>query len=107
MEDIYTTLLFLTIFLIIILIFWFIPIWYGVKWAKIKGVSKLWMLFGFHPVTGWITYLIIRYGVDPKKECEKCKELIKIEAQICRYCGTKMSQEEINFAINEYQYKKK
>ena len=97
-------------FVVIILIisfFWFIPIWFGLKWTKIKGVSKLWMLFGFHPMTGWIVYLILRYGIDPRKQCDKCKESIKMEAQICRYCGNLMSQEEINFAIKEYEYRKK
>jgi hypothetical protein len=43
-------------------------IWPGIKWAKIKGVSKLWMLFGVHPKLDWISFPIIRYGIDPKNE---------------------------------------
>jgi hypothetical protein len=93
--------------ILIIFFFWFIPIWFGLKWAKIKGVSKLWMLFGIHPMTGWIAYLILRYGIDPRKQCDKCKESIKIEAQICRYCGNQMTQEEINLSIKEFEGRKK
>ena len=88
------------------IVFWFIPIKYGIKWAKIKNISKLWMLFGIHPFMGWIAYLVIRYGVDPRKNCNKCKESIKIEALICRYCRIEISQEEINLTIEEYDERK-
>jgi predicted amidophosphoribosyltransferase len=64
------------------------------------------MLFGFHPITGWITYLILRYGIDPRKLCDKCKESIKLEAQICRYCGNLMSQEEINISVKKFKERK-
>ncbi|MFD2724743.1 hypothetical protein [Hyunsoonleella rubra] len=97
----------LFVVILIIFFFWFIPIWYGIKWAKIKGVSKLWMLFGIHPMTGWIAFLILRYGIDPRKQCDKCKESIKIEAQICRYCGNQISQEEIDMAIRAFEDRKK
>jgi hypothetical protein len=93
--------------ILIIFFFWFIPIWFGLKWAEIKGISKLWMLFGIHPMTGWIAYLILRYGIDPRKQCEKCKESIKLEAQICRYCGNQMTQEEINISTKEFDERKK
>ena len=89
------------------LLLWFVPIWYGVKWAKIKKVSKLWMLFGFHPFFGWIAYLILRFGIEPRKKCGKCKESIKLEAQICRYCGNQMSQEEIEMEIMALENRKK
>lgn len=106
MENMYQCITGLLIFIAVVFFFWFLPIWFGLKWAKIKGVSKLWMLFGIHPMTGWITYLILRYGIDPRKQCDKCKESIKIEAQICRYCGNQMSQEEINFALSEFENRK-
>lgn len=64
------------------------------------------MFFGFHPVTGWLAYLILRFGIDPRKQCHKCKEYIKMEAQVCRYCGNQMSPEEINLAITDYEYKR-
>lgn len=93
--------------ILFIILLWVIPIWFGLKWARIKGVSKLWMLFGIHPMTGWIAYLILRYGIDPRKQCEKCKESIKIEAQVCRYCGNQMNQEEVNIALKEFEERKK
>jgi hypothetical protein len=107
MVNILEGLIVFIIFTLLIFILWVVPIWLGLKWAKIKGVSKLWMLFGIHPFFGWIAFLVLRYGIDPRKQCYKCKESIKIEAQICRHCGNQMSQEEINFSIKEYEHRKK
>jgi hypothetical protein len=107
MENIFEGAIGFLIVILLIIFFWVVPIWFGLKWTKIKGVSKLWMLFGFHPMAGWIAYLILRYGIDPKKQCDKCKESIKIEAQICRHCGNQMSQEEINIVIKEFEERKK
>jgi hypothetical protein len=107
MEDVFGVMIRLVIFLVLIFILWVVPIWLGLKWAKIKGVSKLWMLFGIHPFFGWIAFLILKYGIDPRKQCNKCKESIKIEAQICRYCGNEMSQEEITSALKTYEQRKK
>ena len=106
MQNVFQGTISFLVVILIIVFFWIIPIWFGIKWAKIKGVSKLWMLFGFHPMTGWIAYLILRYGIDPKKQCHKCKESIKIEAEVCRYCGNQMSQEEINIAVKEFEKRK-
>lgn len=107
MEHTFDALFIFIVVLLAILLFWCIPIWFGLKWAKIKGVSKLWMLFGIHPITGWIAYLILRYGIDARKQCDKCKESINIEAQICRYCGNQMSQDEINREIKEFEERKR
>lgn len=93
-------------FLLLVIIFWIVPIHYGIKWAKLKGVSRMWMLFGLHPMLGWIAYLIIRFGIEPRKVCIKCKEQIKLEAQICRYCGNQMSPEEVHFSVMDYQKRK-
>ena len=86
-----------------IILLWIIPIKYGLKWAKIKRVSKLWMLFGIHPIFGWIAYLVIRYGVDPRKICNQCQEPIKLQAKVCRYCGNQITQEEISASINDFE----
>lgn len=91
MDNIFEVSLGSAFMLLSFFLLWVVPIYFGLKWAKIKGVSRLWMLFGFHPITGWVTYLILRYGVEPRKQCDKCKEYIKLEAQICRYCGNQMS----------------
>tara|TARA_B100000795_G_scaffold262531_1_gene240567 strand:- start:93 stop:401 length:309 start_codon:yes stop_codon:yes gene_type:complete len=95
------------IFVALIIAFWFIPIKYGIKWAKIKNISNLWMLFGIHPFMGWIAYLVIKHGVEPRKTCTQCQEGIKLKAKICRYCRNEMSQEEINQTINEFEERKK
>ena len=87
----------------LIILLWVIPIKYGLKWAKIKKVSKLWMLFGIHPMMGWIAYLVLRYGVEPRKICNHCQEPIKLKAKVCRYCGHQMTQEEISASISSYE----
>ena len=107
MDTIFQSAIGFLIAITMISFFWFLPIWYGIKWAKIKGVSTLWMLFGIHPMMGWIAYLVLRYGIDPRKQCDKCKESIKIEAQICRYCRNQMGEEDVNFAIAEFEDRKK
>ncbi|MDH7913044.1 hypothetical protein [Winogradskyella sp. SYSU M77433] len=106
MENTFSGLTSLVIVILIITFLWIIPIWFGLKWARIKKVSKLWMLFGIHPMTGWIAYLILRYGIDPRKQCNKCKESIKLEAEICRYCGNQMSPEEIRMTVRDYEERK-
>ena len=106
MGDLYEGVSRFGVVVLIIFFLWVIPIWFGLKWAKIKGVSKLWMLFAIHPMLGWIAFLILRYGIDPRKQCDKCKESIKIEAQICRYCGNQMTAEEINASIMEFEESK-
>ncbi len=106
MENVIGFLLASLVFGSAIFLFWVLPIWLGLRWAKIKGVSKLWMLFGIHPVTGWIAFLVLKYGIEPRKKCRKCKESIIINAQICRYCGNEMTEEEINYAINEFELRK-
>lgn len=106
METIIEGLIGISVFLIFIFFLWVLPVWLGLKWAKIKGVSKLWMLFGIHPLLGWIAFLVLKYGIDPRKQCDKCKESIKIDAQICRYCGNQMSEEDINKALLEFEKRK-
>jgi hypothetical protein len=107
MENILKGLFGLSLFILIILVLWVLPVWLGTKWAKIKGVSKLWMLFGIHPLLGWIAFLVIRYGIDPRKQCHKCKESIKIDALICKYCGNEMSNQEVELALLDYEKRKK
>ena len=106
MENTFQVIIVFLVIATFVFFLWVLPIWLGLKWAKIKNVSKLWMLFGFHPVAGWITFLIIRYGIDPKKQCEQCKEHIKLEARICRYWGNQISEQDLKLAITAYQNRK-
>lgn len=39
-------------------VFWVLPITLGVRSAKRKGYSPLWMGFGIYPVAGWILLLV-------------------------------------------------
>lgn len=106
MSNLYEEVIGFFVVILIISILWVLPIWFGVKWAKIKGVSKLWMLFGIHPMTGWIAYLVLKYGIDPRWQCNMCKESIKIGALICRYCGNKISQDKMDIVLKQLKKRK-
>ena len=52
------------------------------------------MLLGFHPILGWITYLIVCFGAASRIYCPRCNELIPENVPTCRYCN-------YNFEANE------
>lgn len=72
---------------LILLALWILPVFLGVKAARAKGVSPHWMWFGIHPLGGWIAFLVLRYGITPRKACPRCAEVLKAHARLCAYCG--------------------
>jgi len=44
--------------------------------------------------------------LDILKECPDCKEMIKIKALVCKYCGYKFTQEEVDKLIQEKELAK-
>ncbi len=69
------------------LAFWIVPVVLGVRVAAAKGVSPHWMWFGLHPFGAWIAFLVIRFGVRPRKRCPQCAETLLSHAKTCAYCG--------------------
>jgi WD40 repeat protein len=49
---------------------WVLPIVWGVKWARYKGLSTSWMWFGVHPLGGWIALVVIRWVASPRGGCD-------------------------------------
>lgn len=71
----------------LLLAFWIVPVVLGIRAATAKGVSPHWMWFGLHPFGAWIAFLVIRFGVRPRKRCPQCSETLLSHAKLCAYCG--------------------
>jgi hypothetical protein len=78
--------------------------------ADKKGYSFwTWFTAGFFfSIIGLITAagLPIKENTAPidsfnNKECPDCREMIKVKASICRYCGNKFTQKEIDEILSE------
>ena len=70
---------------ILFLFVWIYPIIKGIRVARAKKYSTAWMWFGFHPVTGWIAYSVLK-SLPPLMECPRCAEKVKSHARVCPYC---------------------
>lgn len=66
-------------------VLWVYPVVRGIDVAREKNYSPAWMWFGIHPVTGWITYSVLK-NLAPLKECPQCAEKVKAHAKVCPYC---------------------
>jgi len=68
-----------------LLIFWALPVYLGVRWARKKGYSPLWMLFGLNPMGTWIAAAILQY-LPPRERCVECQKFIRTDFDVCPYC---------------------
>lgn len=71
--------------LVVIGLFWVLPIWLGLRSARRKNRSGHWMWFGFHPIGGWITFAVLA-SLPPLRICPQCGEKSKSHAKVCPYC---------------------
>lgn len=65
---------------------WILPIIWGVKWARRKGISPHWMWFGVHPLGAWIAFAVIRWAVR-RQRCRACGHTIRSGSAYCPGCG--------------------
>ena len=73
---------------IVALVFWVIPIVWGVRIAERKNYSPLWMLVGIHPMFGWIA-LIVMACLPYRRQCHNCGGFPFEYFRICPYCQAK------------------
>lgn len=74
-----------------------IPVWTAIV-AKNKGRNPVgWFFIGFiFSLLGLIlAYLVPAVGGADYKKCPHCAEIIKAEANVCRFCGRDIRPDEI------------
>lgn len=84
-------LLSILVYLVLIGLFWILPIWLGLRAARKKNRSGHWMWFGCHPIGGWITFAVL-VSLPPLRICPQCGEKSKSHAKICPYCMSKFDE---------------
>ena len=76
-----------------VLIFWALPVWLGIRWAKAKGYSPLWMLFGLHPIGAWIAAAVIQV-LPVRERCPECQDFVRADFNVCPHCGQDLAAAE-------------
>jgi len=64
---------------------WILPITLGLRVARRKNYSPAWMLFGIHPVGGWVAYIALSCQT-PRIQCPTCGGFVKVNFRVCPYC---------------------
>jgi hypothetical protein len=69
---------------------WVLPIILGVRQATKKNYSPLWMLFGIHPLGGWIAFIVLAC-LPPRVQCRTCGGFVAAQFRICPYCRSELA----------------
>lgn len=77
--------------LLVVALFWVVPITCGIRQARRKGRSPHWMWFGIHPVGGWIAFIVLA-SVAALRTCPECAERVAERAKLCPYCGERFEK---------------
>jgi len=73
-----------------IVLFWALPVLLGVRWARQKGYSPLWMLFGIHPCGGWIAAFVMLL-LPARILCLNCHQHFDPRFWRCPFCDAPSS----------------
>jgi hypothetical protein len=68
-----------------IALLWVLPITLGIHQARKKNYSPLWMLFGIHPLGGWIAFIVLAC-LPPRVQCRNCGGFVAINFRVCPFC---------------------
>jgi hypothetical protein len=91
MPKMIIALLFLMFFFMAVVVGWVIPITLGVRAAQRKNYSPLWMLFGIHPIFGWVTCIVL-LCITPRIRCPNCGGFVTVNYRICPFCHAGLTQ---------------
>ena len=72
--------------LLLFVLFWVVPVYFGIRNLRRKGYSPHWMWFGIHPVFGYIA-LLVSALISARKQCGKCGAYVAENFKLCPYCG--------------------
>jgi hypothetical protein len=72
---------------VLVTLFWILPITIGVRIARCKNLSPLWMLFGICPLGGWLACLVLALAKG-KVACANCGGYVKPNFRQCPYCSS-------------------
>ena len=73
--------------LLLIGVLWVLPIILGVRCAQRKNYSPLWMLFGIHPIGGWVAFIVLSC-LPGRTQCGRCGGFLSKNWRICPFCQT-------------------
>jgi hypothetical protein len=77
--------IFFCVFCVAVVLGWVVPITLGVRAANRKNYSPLWMLFGIHPLFGWIACVVL-LCITPRIQCPNCGGFVTANYRICPFC---------------------
>ena len=69
---------------------WVLPITLGVHQARKKNYPALWMLFGIHPLGGWIAFIVLAC-LPPRIQCPACGGFVQVHFRICPFCHANLA----------------
>jgi len=80
----------LILVVVVIFLFWVLPIMLGIKQARKKNYSPAWMCLGIHPLFGWIAFIVL-VCVRPRIRCASCGGFVKDNFFKCPFCHEAVS----------------
>jgi hypothetical protein len=78
------------IFVVAVFLLWVLPITLGLRAAHRNNYSPLWMLFGIHPLGGWIAYIVLA-NLPPRTQCTNCGGFVTVNFRICPHCHSALT----------------